>query len=540
MAWIELADLQARLRGVEWDDLEVKLAATGVPSSAYASVSAFANTNGGCIVFGALDVDGRFEVVGVADADAIQNDFVSTCRSSGKFSTPIDVRTAWLEIDGKIVLAFAVPSAGRHDRPVRVREDRSWHTYVRVAGGDYRCTSREEARFIRDADATPFDSVVEAGTHVSMLDDQSLRWLQGAVTRRRTALDDADGPPIGWLERFGLARDGQLTRAAILLCGTPATRLRVKPTPIVDVRVYAARSDDPVPATQWVDRLVCDGNVVQALAEALGRLERLVPNPFALEADGVTRRAHGPHLPVLREALVNLLTHQDYGDAARVATVKWFHDRVVFDNPGDSLLAPSEMRYGGTSASRNQLIQRMLRLSGHAEQAGLGLPKMRSQWAMLEGASPDVSSDPATKWYRVAFPFRGNGSGAFGIHSLTSDTISAVTPEVTPEVTPDDGALALVTAVIGEATRRELQARLGLADEKHFREAYLRPAIVAGLVEMTEPGRPRSSRQRYRLTAAGERQRAMTATALPSPASAGEAVGEGARRADSLTLLLRR
>ncbi|MBU6290244.1 MAG: hypothetical protein KGS10_18965, partial [Chloroflexi bacterium] len=86
-------------------------------------------------------------------------------------------------------------------------------------------------------------------------------------------MDDVDGPPIGWLERFGLARDGQLTRAAILLCGTEASRLRVKPTPIVDVRVYAARSDDPVPATQWVDRLVCDGNVVQALAEALGRLE---------------------------------------------------------------------------------------------------------------------------------------------------------------------------------------------------------------------------------------------------------------------------
>ena len=344
------------------------------------------------------------------------------------------------------------------------------------------------------------------------------------VTRRRSTLDDVDGPPIGWLERFGLARDGQLTRAAILLCGTEASRLRVKPTPIVDVRVYAARSDDPVPATQWVDRLVCDGNVVQALAEALGRLERLVPNPFALEADGVTRRAHGPHLPVLREALVNLLTHQDYGDGARVATVKWFHDRVVFDNPGDSLLAPSEMRYGGTSASRNQLIQRMLRLSGHAEQAGLGLPTMRSQWAMLEGASPDVSSDTTTKWYRVAFPFRVSGGPAFGAPPLASGVLR----EVTPEVTPDDGALALVTVVIGEATRRELQDRLGMADEKHFREAYLRPAIIAGLVEMTEPERPRSPRQRYRLTAAGERRRAMAATALPSPASAGGAGVGGA------------
>ena len=104
----------------------------------------------------------------------------------------------------------------------------------------------------------------------------------------------------------------------------------------------------------------------------------------------------------------------------------------------------------------------------------------------------------------------------------------------------DDGALALVTVVIGEATRRELQDRLGLADEKHFREAYLRPAIIAGLIEMTEPERPRSSRQRYRLTAAGERRRSMAATALPSLASVGEGLGEGVLSADRSTPARRR
>ncbi|NDB21043.1 MAG: hypothetical protein EB020_09240 [Proteobacteria bacterium] len=443
MSWLDPADLHARLRGFEWDDLEAKLAATGIPSSAYASVSAFANTSGGCLVFGVQDVGGRLEVVGVGNPDAAQNDFVSTCRSAGKFSVPVDVRTAWLDIDGKIVLAFAVPPSGRHDRPVRVREDRTWHAYVRVAGGDYRCTPREEARFLRDADATPFDTVIEPDSDASMLDPRSLRWLQATIRgRRATTVEEGDTDtvdPSEWLDRFGLAVDGQLTRAALLLCGTPASRLRIKPTPIVDVRVYATRSDDPVSALEWIDRLVCDGNVVQALIEVIARLERLVPNPFALESDGVTRRAHGPHLPVLREAIVNLLTHQDYGDPARTATIRWFHDRIVFDNPGDSLLTPAEMRHGGSSASRNPLVQRMMRLTGFAEHAGLGVPTMRSR----------------------------------------------------------------------------------LADQKHFRTAYLRPALVSGLVEMTDPTRPRSSHQRYRLTAAGKRCRA--AMQLPSPAGAGEA-----------------
>ena len=503
MAWLDVADLRARLRGLEWEDFEVKSAASGVPSSAYASVAAFANTSGGCLVFGAQENGGRFEVVGVGDPDAIQNDFVTTCRSTGKFSTPIDVRTAWLEVDGLVVLAFAVPSAGRHDRPVRVREERAWHTYVRVAGGDYRCTPREEARFLRDADASPFDTVMEPGTDVSMLDPPSVRWLQAAVTRRaRGGVDPvaSDLSAPAWLERFGLVRAGELTRAAILLCGNSATRLRVKATPVADLRILATRSDEPLPPERWDDRVVCDGNVVQALAEMLSRIERLVPNPFALERDGVTRRAHGPQLPVLREALVNLLTHQDYGDSSRTATIRWFRDRVTFDNPGDSLLTPAELRHGGSSASRNPLIQRMMRLSGYAEPAGLGLSAMREQWMSLEGRPPEIASDPAAKWYRIGFPMRDDGPADRGAR--------VAIPEVTPEVTPEVGPVAAVIGVIdGEVTRRELQRRLGLADEKHFREAYLRPALAASVVEMTNPAHPRSSRQRYRLTASGERRR---------------------------------
>ena len=137
---------------------------------------------------------------------------------------------------------------------------------MRVAGGDYRCTPREEARFLRDADATPFDTVIEPDSDASMLDPRSLRWLQATIRERRaTTVDEGDTDtvdPSEWLDRFGLAVNGQLTRAALLVCGTPASRLRIKPTPIVDMRVYATRSDDPVTAVEWIDRLVCDGNVV--------------------------------------------------------------------------------------------------------------------------------------------------------------------------------------------------------------------------------------------------------------------------------------
>lgn len=44
---------------------------------------------------------------------------------------------------------------------------------------------------------------------------------------------------------------------------------------------------------------------------------------------------------------------------------------------------------------------------------------------------------------------------------------------------------------------------LGLADRKHFRASVLKPALELGLIEMTIPDKPNSSKQRYRLNERG-------------------------------------
>lgn len=76
------------------------------------------------------------------------------------------------------------------------------------------------------------------------------------------------------------------------------------------------------------------------------------------------------------------------------------------------------------------------------------------------------------------------------------DTILSLTPEVTPEV-------RLLSVLTGEMTRQQLKEALGLKDDEHFRKAYLLPALEAGLIEMTIPDKPRSSKQKYRLTDKG-------------------------------------
>ena len=55
----------------------------------------------------------------------------------------------------------------------------------------------------------------------------------------------------------------------------------------------------------------------------------------------------------------------------------------------------------------------------------------------------------------------------------------------------------------GPKTATELLADLGLSHRPTFRNNYIRPALSAGLVEMTRPESPTAKNQRYRLTARG-------------------------------------
>ncbi|EIK44260.1 filamentation induced by cAMP protein Fic [Cellvibrio sp. BR] len=72
------------------------------------------------------------------------------------------------------------------------------------------------------------------------------------------------------------------------------------------------------------------------------------------------------------------------------------------------------------------------------------------------------------------------------------------TPQVAPQVTPQ--VKELLSALKGEMSRDDLQTALGLQDRKSFSGRYLKPALNAGLIEMTIPEKPNSRLQKYRLT----------------------------------------
>ena len=80
---------------------------------------------------------------------------------------------------------------------------------------------------------------------------------------------------------------------------------------------------------------------------------------------------------------------------------------------------------------------------------------------------------------------------------VTGQVAGQGTPQVAPEV------IRMLSVLKGAMDRRSLQVAMGLKAEKNFRLVYLRPALDAGLIEMTHPDKPRSSKQKYRLTDKG-------------------------------------
>ena len=63
--------------------------------------------------------------------------------------------------------------------------------------------------------------------------------------------------------------------------------------------------------------------------------------------------------------------------------------------------------------------------------------------------------------------------------------------------------MKMIIAIEGDMSRGEIMKILGLRDEKHFREHYQQTGIGQGLIEMTTPDKPGSSKQRYRLSKKG-------------------------------------
>lgn len=118
-------ELIGKLNDLEWEDFEVKEAKASVPKSCWATVSAFANTAGGWLVFGIKEIGKTYEIQGLTNTEKIEQDFLNTLRSD-QFNVFVNSRQSKYTVDKKVVLAFYIPISAK--KPVYYNPKPESHT----------------------------------------------------------------------------------------------------------------------------------------------------------------------------------------------------------------------------------------------------------------------------------------------------------------------------------------------------------------------------------------------------------------------------
>ncbi|WP_394265243.1 Fic family protein [Bergeyella zoohelcum] len=182
----------------------------------------------------------------------------------------------------------------------------------------------------------------------------------------------------------------------------------------------------------------------------------------------------------LREAVINAFVHNDY---TREIAPKFeiFRDRLVITSYGGLPEGLSQEEFfTGFSVPRNKELMRIYKDLELVEQLGSGIPRILQVYT------------------KEQFKFSEN----FLQIILPAEEDAVLIPQVTPQVTPQVEKLLQVFE--GNHFREELQEKLGLLDRENFRKMYLQPAIEQGLVALTLPDKPTSSKQQYYLTEKGK------------------------------------
>jgi ATP-dependent DNA helicase RecG len=608
-------ELLNRLRSVEWSDIEFKEASWKAPKNALSTVSAFANTDGGHLVFGVEEKNGAYTISGVIDADQVQNEFLGQVRDKNKISAFLPINGDLQDFDEGRVIVFYIPEAERKDKPVHL-DGNPKKAYIRRGGRDDICTNDELIRFIRDASTTRHDSERLPDFDVERcFDANTVRWYRQRHAERNPGRYD-DLSDVEFLQQMACIAEKQHqlipTRAGILIFGTDAAFRQILQRPVVDVRVYQQKKEDYSAEVRWADRLtpLPEENLLKTWQTLVSFYGRHAEHPFAIDPGDLRRTDDTPDYVSFREAAINLLIHQDFGEQTLTPTILFFRDQTEFFNPGDAFVSREQLIDPGEKPVRNPSIVATFRRIGLSDQAGSGMGAIFASWRRLGNVPPIIDNNKAEKTFRLILPkerlvteaqllaqaslgvnlteeeaavfayltrqgqidladvkaltglngpkaqqlvqrltvqallvplregsnlfalaehlrprFRPEGHDAglakqgVTTPSGTRRQTEQVTEQVRPLVQLTDVQWTIVEHADTPRTLNELLDITGYKQRPHFKAQHLEPLLDGGVLRMTVPDKPTSSKQQYVLTDSGLKLKALRGAAREQTAT---------------------
>ncbi len=444
-----------------------------VSSALGRELCAFANATGGTVLVGVAD-DGQ--ICGVSNHNKLKSEVQSVARTA---DPPIAVEIESVDQ----VIRVDVPA--QHSKPYSF----GGRFYIREGANSQQLTRAEIREFFFEEGLIRFDETPCPSFDLEKdLTDEN--WMRFA--RRARLPEGLD--PVTTLESLHLVKDGEMTHAGAWLLADDITRYTLR----AGVTCVLFRG---VTNVYIIDRKDFTGDLYSIFEDCVAYLQAKLNTALIPHARGRDERLELPE-DALREALVNAIAHRDYRSTANVQ-VHIFYDRVEIVTPGGLPAGMREEFLGVKSIPRNPLLFGMFYRMGLVEQIGTGIRRIRQLCEDYGVAEPAI--DVSDYWVTTTFPRQVEGAGDQETHQVTHHV-----PIKSPIMNPSCSHQVenLVRCLDGERTRVEILDCLGLKDRVNLAREYLRPALADGLLEMTIPDKPKSRKQKYRLTGKGRELKA--------------------------------
>jgi ATP-dependent DNA helicase RecG len=175
--------------------------------------------------------------------------------------------------------------------------------------------------------------------------------------------------------------------------------------------------------------------------------------------------------------------------------VEFYDDRVHILNPGGLVKGILPEEFGLTSISRNPFLQGLFHRANLVERIGSGIGRMRDEMKTAGLTEPEFNWNG---FFRITF-LKGGVEHGGAADELAKE--EKVTKSLTKSLTK------LQIQILKNSERPvsmlELAEIAGVHHRSFFKKQHLDPLIEHGLVAMTIPDKPQSSKQKYVITEAG-------------------------------------
>jgi predicted HTH transcriptional regulator len=350
----------------------------------------------------------------------------------------------------------------------------------------------------------PFDASPCPKATLTDLDAERMATFLARARRARGFPLPEEATPEELLAHLSLLNVGRPTNAAVLLFGRQPQRFLIS-SEVKCAHFHGTEAAKPIPSYQ-----VYKGTVFELVDQAVDFVMSKINLAVGTRAESTQAPvAYEIPLEVVREAIVNAVAHRDYTSNGSVQ-VMLFADRLEIWNPGSlpASLTLEMLRHPHGSVPGNPLVAESLYLAKYIERMGTGTRDMiircqeaglpEPQFALTDGFVITLGRRPqgALEAVTAEVPRKYPASTQDEAHEKAQD-------EAHEPMTPVERAI-LVACAGGPKATPDLLLALGYTTRTgNFKKAIVR-LLESGSLELTIPDKPRSGRQRYRLTTVGK------------------------------------